>query len=86
MFQTSRKSPDTNVEFNIRLLYYTGFPKLNESLHKCLDFGIQFDALCSQRTTQHEVPVSKATFAQLAAQEFKKCVAFVALLWHYVKG
>jgi hypothetical protein len=67
---------------NLIYVYYiiTGFPKLNESLHKCLDFGIQFDALCGQRTTQHEVPVNKATFAELGAQEFKKCVAFVALL------
>ena len=72
---------------NLIYVYYiiSDFPKLRESLHKCLDFGIQFDALCDQHTTQHEVPVNKAAFAQLGAQELKKCVAKIKI-WHYVKS
>ncbi len=32
------------------------------------------------RTSQSEIPVNKAAFSRLGAQEFKQCVQFVSLL------
>ena len=60
-----------------------GFPKLNNTLHKCLDFGVMFNGLCGELAQDSaNVPVDKAAFAKLGALEFKKCVAFVSLLPH----
>ena len=51
-------------------------------LHKCLDFGVQFDKLCGQRMTKEASPINKVLFARVGAQEFKECVSFVPLLPH----
>ena len=62
--------------------FFSGFPKLSKILQKCLDFAILFNAICGTRATQSEIPVNKAIFSHVGAQEFKQCVQFVSLLPH----
>jgi hypothetical protein len=62
--------------------YISGFPELSKTLQKCLDFALLFNGICGMRTSQSEIPVNKAAFSRLGAQEFKQCVQFVSLLPH----
>lgn len=55
------------IKGELKERFKTSFPELNHTLHKCLDFGIQFNELCGQRTTACEVPVNKASFAKVGA-------------------
>ena len=60
-------------------------PKLNELLPGCLDFGILFDGVCGEKTTEEKCPVNRNEYAQLGTASFEKCVRFVSSLPHVKK-
>ncbi len=51
-------------------------------MHKCLDFGVQFNELNGERMTPNTVPINKSVFSKIGASAFKECVKFVANLPH----
>ncbi len=58
--------------------------ELNKTLHKCLDFGNRFTALCGTRV-DWKIPVDNRIFSEHGAAEFHRCVTFVSQMPHVRK-
>lgn len=56
-------------------------PDLMGMLHKCLDFGNHFDAVCGVKIWQ-KTAVQKTKYAKLGKEEFRRCVGYVSNLSH----
>ena len=58
------------------------YAELNKTLHKCLDFGNLFTALCGTRVDDGKITVDNRTFSEHGAAEFRQCVTFVSQMLH----
>ena len=56
-------------------------PDLLGMLHKCLDFGNHFDAVCGVKIGD-KTAVQKMRYAKLGKEEFRRCVGYVSNLPH----
>ncbi|XP_065055039.1 uncharacterized protein LOC135683655 [Rhopilema esculentum] len=62
--------------------FQKSFPKLNQILHECFDFGVLMQGLTGRRSNSKQHPINKSKFASLGMDAFKRCVQFVADLPH----
>ena len=64
--------------------FENSYAELNKTLHKCLDFGNLFTALCGTRV-DGKIPVDNRMFSGHGAAEFRRCVTFVSQMPHVRK-
>ena len=71
-----------NVFQQLEKRFEDSFPRINNILHKCLDFGLLLQQIKGSRHKDKEYPVNKIAFTKFGSKEFEQVVDFVSRLPH----